>query len=163
MIETDIVVRAIRCGKHHTHSVLEDSRIIQAAVFVHEHGIAPEQVFDGEHSATHYVLYKRIDDQYEVVACARASLVSRDRSIMIERVAVMPEHRGQRYARRLLEHIINEQGERYRPPFFCLNARPHATGLYETLDFTPVGSVFVHHDGLKRIRMERLYPMSIVR
>lgn len=155
MIDTEVRIRAIRCG-HGTAPRLEDSRAIQRAVFVEEQGVDPDHVFAGEHDATHYILYALVQESWAPVACARVRHFP-SRCIKIERVAVLPDERGKKYARRLLEALIKEQGERYSPEFFFLNSQMDATGLYLSLGFRQDRDVF-SEAGIQHIRMELAWP-----
>jgi predicted GNAT family N-acyltransferase len=159
MSTNDIRFRAIRCGASHSHRIFEDSRAIQQAVFIDEQGVRAEKVFDHQHDATHYVCYIRTDDAWLPVACARVRRTDSSLAIKIERVATLKEHRGNKYAYRLLEHIIEEQGERYGPPFFYLNSQLDAQGLYEALNFEPQGDVFSEED-IRHVRMELRWPLA---
>ena len=159
MSTDDIRFRPIRCGAGHTHSVFEHSCAIQQAVFVEEQDVRPEKVFEHQHEATHYVCYILVDDAWLPVACARVRQFQAGRSIKIERVATLKEFRGNKYAHRLLEYIIQEQGERYQPPFFFLNSQEAAVGLYLTLNFASKGDIF-NEEGIRHVRMELEWPLA---
>lgn len=157
MIDTEVRIRAIRCGTG-TAPRFEHSRAIQQAVFVEEQGVDPVHVFANERDATHYVLYALIRETWTPVACARVRHLP-TRCIKIERVAVLPDERGKKYARKLLEEIIDEQGGRYSPEFFYLNSQVGATGLYLNLGFRQVRDVF-NEAGIQHIRMELAWPRA---
>lgn len=149
---SDHLVRSAYYTPGRNTAVIQDSRAIQQAVFVEEQGIEPADVFNGEYYATHYVLYARVGDRLVPVACARVMHDRPSSPIKIGRVATLAEHRRNKYARYLLEHIIEEQGERYSPPYFYLNSQVDAMGLYESLNFETRGESF-NEAGIRHIRM----------
>lgn len=157
MIDTDVRVHAIRCGTG-TAPRFEHSRAIQQAVFVDEQGVDRDHVFANERDATHYVLYALIQETWTPVACARVRHLT-VHCIKIERVAVLQDHRGKKYARKLLEELIDEQGTRYSPEYFFLNSQVGATGLYMNLGFRQVRDVF-NEAGIQHIRMELAWPRA---
>lgn len=157
MSDQDYWIRSIRCGAGSSHRIFDDSRAIQQAVFVEEQGIDPDDVFEHEHEGIHFVLYLKVDDQFIAVACARVMGSKLRHPIKIGRVATLKQHRHNKYARRLLEHIIDEQGQRYEPPYFYLNSQVDARGLYESLQFRPKGEMF-NEAGIRHIRMELPWP-----
>lgn len=153
MRRPSVFIRSIYCRPEQTHRVLEDSRAIQRTVFIEEQGIDPSNVFNDERQAMHYVLYLYTDIGRTAVACARAIRVSPPGSIKIGRVATLKQFRGHKYATRLLEYLIEEQGRTFNPPFFFLNSQLDAQELYSSLGFKPYGETF-NEAGIRHIRME---------
>lgn len=153
MSDQDYWIESVCCEPGHTHRVFEDSRTIQQAVFVEEQGIDPANVFNDEHSTTHFVLYIKVNNETIPVACARVMSGRLRNPIKIGRVATLAEHRHHKYARSLLKYIIQQQGERYQPPYFFLNSQVDAQGLYQSLSFQACGEIF-NEVGIRHIRME---------
>lgn len=117
MRRPSIFIRSTHCRPEQTDRTLEDSRAIQQAVFIEEQGIDPSNVFNDVYQAVHYVFYIRVNHKEIAVACARAIRMSPQRSIKIGRVATLKKFRGNKYATRLLEYLIEEQGRTFNPPF----------------------------------------------
>lgn len=153
MRRPSIFIRSVHCRPEQIHGTLEDSRAIQQAVFIEEQGIDPSQVFNDEYLAVHYVLYIRVKHKEIAVACARAIRMSPQGSIKIGRVATLKKYRGNKYATRLLEYLIQEQGRAFDPPFFFLNSQIDVQELYSSLGFKPYGETF-NETGTRHIRME---------
>jgi predicted GNAT family N-acyltransferase len=153
MRRPSIFIRSTHCRPEQTDRTLEDSRAIQQAVFIEEQGIDPSNVFNDVYQAVHYVFYIRVNHKEIAVACARAIRMSPQRSIKIGRVATLKKFRGNKYATRLLEYLIEEQGRTFNPPFFFLNSQLDAQGLYSSLGFKPSGETF-NEAGIRHIRME---------
>lgn len=160
MRRPSIFIRSVHHRPEQTDRTLEDSRAIQQAVFIEEQGIDPSNVFNDEYQAMHYVLYIRVNHKEIAVACARAIRMSPQGSIKIGRVATLKKFRGNKYATRLLEYLIEDQGRAFDPPFFFLNSQLDAQNLYSSLGFVSCGSTF-NEAGIRHIRMELDWPRNM--
>ena len=115
---------------------LASCHAIRAAVFVDEQGIAAEEDIDGRDADAVQFLMFRNDTP---VGTARM-LIDGDTG-KIGRVAVLKDHRGAGYGKRLIEAAVAEAQARGLARV-KLGAQVEATGFYAALGFTPVGDVF---------------------
>ena len=117
-----------------TGTIYQAAKMIRLAVFVDEQGIDPKLEFDPlDVTLVHYVGY--VAD--EPVTTAR--LAPSGSTVKVQRVATLPEYRGQHFASELLRTILAAQPAGTE---VTLNAQQTAIGLYERLGFKPVGAPF---------------------
>ncbi|KRK48783.1 hypothetical protein FC96_GL001102 [Secundilactobacillus kimchicus JCM 15530] len=117
-----------------TGTIYQAAKMIRLAVFVDEQGIDPKLEFDPlDATLVHYVGY--VAD--EPVTTAR--LAPSGSTVKVQRVATLPEYRGQHLASELLRTILAAQPAGTE---VTLNAQQTAIGLYERLGFKPVGAPF---------------------
>ncbi|MBT9672008.1 GNAT family N-acetyltransferase [Secundilactobacillus kimchicus] len=117
-----------------TGTIYQAAKMIRLAVFVDEQGIDPKLEFDPlDATLVHYVGY--VAD--EPVTTAR--LAPSSSTVKVQRVATLPEYRGQHLASELLRTILAAQPAGTE---VTLNAQQTAIGLYERLGFKPVGAPF---------------------
>lgn len=118
-----------------------DALAVRERVFVEEQDVPMDRERDGrDDEAVHLVAY----DGDSPVGAARLRDYGDhdgDRVGKLERVAVLPERRGEGLGTRLTreaERVAREEGfDRLR-----LDAQTHATGFYERLGYEAVGEVF---------------------
>ena len=109
---------------------------IRAAVFVIEQGIAAEEDIDGRDAdAVQFLIFLN-----ETPVGTARMLIDGDTG-KIGRVAVLKDHRGAGYGKRLIEAAVAEAQARGLARV-KLGAQVEATGFYAALGFTPVGDVF---------------------
>jgi len=119
-----------------------DALAVRERVFVEEQDVPMDRERDGrDDQAVHLVAY----DDDSAVGAARLRDYGTDgerRVGKLERVAVLPEHRGEGLGTRLTraaERVAREEGfDRLR-----LDAQTHATGFYERLAYEAVGERFL--------------------
>jgi predicted GNAT family N-acyltransferase len=120
---------------------------IRQLVFQQEQGVDPALDFDGlDDSATHIIAYA--DNQ--PIATARIRQLS-DRSLKLERMAVLAVYRGKGIGQQMVQLAIAE-GDRQMAPQVKLNAQIQAKAFYEKLGFSAYGEEF-EDAGIPHIEM----------
>lgn len=126
---------------------IADIQAVRHAVFQIEQGVDPALEFDGEdEAATHLLAY--VDQT--AVGTTRMRYLG-DRLAKVERVAVLPSHRGQRIGRLLMEEAIAHLRAN-QIVTVKINAQTHARQFYEKLGFLQVGDEF-EEAGIPHIEM----------
>ncbi|MBD3882593.1 GNAT family N-acetyltransferase [Phormidium tenue FACHB-886] len=124
-------------------------QFIRQVVFQQEQSVDPAVDFDGlDEIATHIVAYKT----ERPIATARLRQLS-DRTLKLERMAVLAAYRGQGIGREMVKLAIAE-GDRQNAPQLKLNAQIQAQPFYEKLGFAPYGEEF-EDAGIRHIEMRR--------
>ncbi len=126
---------------------LTDAHAIRRAVFIEEQGVDERAEMDGtDASCVHLVAY---DDSGAPAATGRI-MITGD-AFIIERVAVMPEYRGQHYGVLIMQTLVHAcyimGGERQE-----VHARKHLRGFYERLGFSACGEEYIEA-GIPHINM----------
>ncbi|WP_288531353.1 GNAT family N-acetyltransferase [uncultured Secundilactobacillus sp.] len=117
-----------------TGTIYQAAKMIRLAVFIDEQGIDPKLEFDPlDATLVHYVGY--VADK----PVTTARLAPSGSTVKVQRVATLPEYRGQHLASELLRTILAAQPAGTE---VTLNAQQTAIGLYERLGFKPVGAPF---------------------
>lgn len=112
--------------------------MIRTKVFVIEQGCPPPEEFDElDNEATHYLGW--VDD--EVVITCR-TLFPKNGVAKIGRIACLEEYRGNGYALKLLEDLIEIIKARGDIEFIKLSAQTQAMGLYAKLGFEAHGDIY---------------------
>ncbi len=124
-------------------------RAIRKQVFQQEQGVAPELEFDGQDDkAIHLLAY--INEL--PVGTTRIRELTPGK-FKIERLAVLPQFRGQGIAKQLMQKalaIITEQN--YQE--VLVHAQAYIKGLYEKLGFNQIGNSFTEA-GIVHVKMVR--------
>ena len=124
-------------------------KAIRTRVFQEEQGITPELEFDGlDHTATHLLAY--VDTK--PVGTARIRSID-EKTIKIERLAVLPEARRSGIGRQLTQKALDFAQEHHYQQVI-LNSQLYIKSLYEKLGFIPVGEVFAEA-GIPHIKMSK--------
>jgi predicted GNAT family N-acyltransferase len=128
------------------------ARAIRTRVFVDEQGCAPEEEWDGHDEASRHVL-GRVEGQ--PVATARWRTVSYEEEVVakLERIAVLPAHRGEGHGTRLVHHIVRD-ARRAGFHTFLLHAQAHLDDWYAALGFVSTGRTFMEA-GIPHVEMVR--------
>jgi predicted GNAT family N-acyltransferase len=114
-----------------------DIQRIRQIVFQQEQGVEPDLDFDGlDEGATHIVAYA----DHQAIATARIRPLS-DRTLKLERMAVLANHRGKGIGQQMVKLAIAE-GDRQKAPQVKLNAQLQAKAFYEKLGFSAYGAEF---------------------
>jgi predicted GNAT family N-acyltransferase len=130
-----------------------DALRIRNEVFVKEQGIdysievgSPVE----EAMSVHFVLYDG-DNK----ACGTCRLLSQEnpKSAFLQRMAVLEEERGKKYASFLLDNAIHFAKE-HGITKLIIHAQLSARGFYDQTGFEPVGEIF-EEAGIKHITMYR--------
>lgn len=120
---------------------------IRTKVFQEEQGITPELEFDGlDHIATHLLAYFNS----KPVGTARIRSID-EKTIKLERLAVLPEARRKGIARKLTQKALDFAQEHHCQEAI-LNSQLYIKSFYEKLGFTQVGEVF-DEAGIPHIKM----------
>jgi predicted GNAT family N-acyltransferase len=131
---------------------LQAIQTIRTRVFQEEQGVAAELEFDGlDAIATHFLAY--LDDQ--PVGTSRIRNID-NKTVKIERLAVLPEARKQGIARKLMEtalEIITAQNKYIA----IVHAQEYIAKLYQQLGFEQVGDRFTEA-GISHIKMIKRLP-----
>jgi predicted GNAT family N-acyltransferase len=123
---------------------------IRYRVFQVEQGVDPELEFDQyEDQAEHLLAY--LDGK--VVGTARIRLLDAQTG-KVERVAVLPEARGQGIGRKLMEKAMQILIAR-NVPEVQIHAQEKVRDFYQRLGFVPQGAVF-EEAGIPHIKMKKL-------
>ncbi len=128
---------------------LADAFAVRRAVFVAEQGVPEErEIDDHEDEATHLVAR----DDGTTVGTARLRALD-ESTAKVERVAVLPEFRGQGWGRRLLERTHDVARTRGYDRL-VLHAQTDVEGFYRELGYRTTGDVF-EEAGMPHVEMER--------
>lgn len=116
---------------------LEDALLVRRAVFVEEQGVPEHRELDGrDDTATHFVAY----DGERPIGAARLREYDAARA-KVERVAVMPDERGQGLGRDLMaaveDHAATEGYDEV-----MLHAQVPVVAFYETLGYEVTSEEF---------------------
>jgi predicted GNAT family N-acyltransferase len=142
MSENFVTIRVVKYDE-----AIADIQAVRHAVFQIEQGVDPALEFDGEdEAATHLLAY--VDQT--AVGTTRMRYLG-DRLAKVERVAVLPSHRGQRIGRLLMEEAIAHLRAN-QIVTVKINAQTHARQFYEKLGFLQVGDEF-EEAGIPHIEM----------
>ena len=116
-----------------------------------QHNITLRQEFDNYDTPdTKYIVLT--DDEFPIATC-RISPINKE-SVMIGRVVVLPEYRGQELGRR----VVNEAEKWLRELGFThvvINSRDVAVGFYEHLGYSVADPTIIKGDIFSCIRMEK--------
>ena len=127
----------------------EAIQAIRHLVFQAEQGVDPALDFDGRDPETMHIL-ALVNDQ--PVGTARVRNLS-DRTVKIERLAVLKEFRGQGIGRKMMEFVLEVLQQR-QIQTVQLHAQLQAKALYDKLGFVAIGDVFVEA-GISHIKMQK--------
>lgn len=120
---------------------------IRRTVFVEGQNVDEHLDQDGlDADCCHFLLYAHD------VPCATARMRSVDSRLKIERMAVLPEYRGQGLGKNLLLYILAYCQAHFAGNAICLDAQCHAIQFYEKLGFKVVGDVFMDA-GMAHVKM----------
>lgn len=126
------------------------AKAIRRRVFIEEQDCPPEEEWDGLDDTSRHVLGV-VDGK--PVATARWRTVPYDEALAakLERFAVLPDHRGQGYGRRLVRYVLHDA---HRAGFdrFVLHAQAHLEAFYASFGFERVGESFVEA-GIPHVKM----------
>jgi predicted GNAT family N-acyltransferase len=143
--------RVVRFGMD--DAFMADARAIRNLVFCQEQYVAPEVEWDGlDPSCEHFVILEG-DDAIGAARLRDYEGPDGKRWAKIERVAVLPEHRGRKAGWDLMEAVIHRAKERGFATAL-LNAQMTVESFYEALGFVAEGEPFVEAD-IGHIRMTR--------
>jgi predicted GNAT family N-acyltransferase len=155
-------------------SELADALAVRRAVFVDEQGVPPSletDAFDELGAATHFVAY----DAGAAVGAARlrpydgdgdgegedgdVASDSRAPRAKVERVAVLPERRGEGWGARLMDAVEAVARERGYDDL-VLHAQAAVEGFYAARGYRTVGEEF-EEAGIAHVEMRRAVPSSV--
>jgi len=124
-------VRVVR-----TDAEYDDALAVRFAVFVEEQGVPEDlEVDEHEDEAVHFVAY--LDG--EPVGAAR--LRAHDDDAKVERVAVLPAHRGEGHGAAIMREVEGVAAARDYARV-VLHAQTRAAGFYDRLGYERVGDQF---------------------
>ena len=124
-------------------------KAIRQQVFQQEQGVAPELEFDGQDDkAIHLLAY--VNDK--PVGTTRIRQLSPDK-VKIERLAVLPESRGQGIGKQLMQKALEITAEQNYQEVL-VHAQAYIKNLYEKLGFNQVGESFTEA-GIIHVKMVR--------
>jgi predicted GNAT family N-acyltransferase len=130
----------------------EDKEIafsIRKKVFVEEQGIPLHlEIDEHDHSATHFIIF----ENNEPIAAARLRLTDVATG-KVERVCVLPEHRGKHFGVFVME-AIEEHAKTLHVEKLKLNAQTYAIPFYEKLQFEIISPEFTD-SGIPHRAMEK--------
>lgn len=128
---------------------LEPAFAVRRAVFVDEQGVPEDREMDGrDDEAVH--LLARVDG--DPVGTARLRTVD-DATGKVERVAVLPEHRGEGWGRRLMSAVEDLARDRGLAEL-RLHAQTDVEGFYRELGYETTSDVF-EEAGIPHVEMEK--------
>lgn len=109
---------------------------VRKAVFMGEQGVSEAEEWDGlDETCTHFLA----GDATSPAGCAR--LLAKDDLAKVQRVAVMPAHRGTGLGRRIMQAVL-DHARTQGVAAVVLDSQTHAIGFYEALGFTAYGPEF---------------------
>lgn len=120
-----------------TPDEIEDAKSVRRLVFQIEQCIDQASDFDeNDESALHFVAYEE-----KPIGAARVRFPDHKKRAKIERVSVIPEHRGSGIGKELMiaihDHLQDLEVEE-----LYLDAQTHVKNFYEKLGYTQEGEVF---------------------
>lgn len=134
-----------------TEEDLQKAFDIRKVVFVEEQQVAAEDEFDEFDVLNESCLHLLINNQQQSIATARFRVV--DGIGKLERICVLPTHRGLGIGKvivRELENIAAEKGVAK----LKLHGQTHAEEFYEKLGYKTTSDIFME-DGIAHIMMEK--------
>ena len=127
---------------------------IRTKVFQEEQRISPELEFDGlDHQAIHLLAYWKD----KPVGTARIRSIDQ-KTIKIERLAVLPEARRQGIGKQLTQQAL-DFAHKHHYQTVNLNSQLYIKTLYEKLGFTQVGDIF-DEAGIPHVKMYQQLDLS---
>lgn len=130
-----------------TEDLLSDALDVRRRVFIEGQGVPEARELDGldqDEGTEHYVGY--LEDEPVAVARTRRIYIQtatmRSHDVKIERVGVLPEHRGRGFGRQTMEFIIDRLNSQSRVREAILESQTHALDFYRDLGFITIGRVF---------------------
>ncbi|MGK7888401.1 MAG: GNAT family N-acetyltransferase [Leptolyngbyaceae cyanobacterium] len=158
-------VLTIRCVNY--AEAIAPIQAIRRQVFQEEQGVSAELEFDGnDEAAIHLLAYQgdravgttriRYLSGASIPIPADVSLQNSEVVAKIERVAVLPEYRGQKIGQQLMEGAIAYLTQQ-QITAIKLNAQLSVQLFYEHLGFQPQGEVF-DEAGIPHITMWYVFP-----
>ncbi|WP_225334231.1 GNAT family N-acetyltransferase [Halomicrobium urmianum] len=127
---------------------LEPALSVRRAVFVEEQGVPEDRERDGRDAAAVHFLACEAGDP---VGTARLRRVD-DATGKVERVAVLPDHRGEGWGRRLMA-AVEDEARRRGLDRLRLHAQTSVEGFYRALDYQTTSDVF-EEAGIPHVEME---------
>lgn len=118
----------------------EHARAIRTRVFVEEQGCAPDDEWDGHDETSRHVL-GRVDDTPMATARWRAVPHGEEIVAKLERIAVLPDYRGDGHGTALVQALLDD-ARRAGFDTFLVHAQEPLQEWYEHLGFTATGSAF---------------------
>lgn len=127
---------------------INDAYAVREKVFQKEQGISASDDLDGKDGeAEQFVAY---DDQGDAIGTCRYRVLE-DNTGKVERVAVLPEYRGQHIGKKIMESI--EQNAREQGlGSLLLDAQMSSASFYEDLGYHTVGKPF-DEVGIPHVKM----------
>jgi len=127
---------------------IEDSKSVRTTVFQQEQGISRELDFDSDESAVHFVAYLGTNP----IGAARFRYLDlAKRTVKIERVAVLKEHRDKKVGKNIMNWIEGELRAR-QVEKATLHSQETAKGFYEKLGYEQEGEAF-EEAGIPHVNM----------
>lgn len=123
---------------------------IRYLVFQIEQGVDPTLEFDGKDENAHHLI-AFLDEK--AVGTARIRFLE-EQTAKVERVAVLPEVRGQGIGRRLMDYIETFLAARQVTEIY-MHAQEPVREFYEKLGFVPEGKGF-EEAGISHVAMRKL-------
>jgi len=128
---------------------LESALTVRRAVFVEEQGVPEDRERDGcDDEAVHFLATEAGDP----VGTARLRRVD-DATGKVERVAVLPDHRGEGWGRRLMA-AVEDEARRRGLDRLVLHSQTDVEGFYRALDYGTTSDVF-EEAGIPHVEMEK--------
>ena len=128
-----------------------DAMKIRQLVFVQGQGISKSLEIDQDETrCLYFVLYS---DSDKPLATCRMLPNSDNNEVILQRMAVLPDYRGQHLGRLLLDHVLSFCAEQ-RISKIVLHAQTSVLGFYQKMGFKQFGSEF-EEAGIKHLMMEK--------
>jgi predicted GNAT family N-acyltransferase len=124
-------------------------RSVRIAVFQLEQGIEPELDFDGQDETSDQII-AYLDNK--PIGTARVRYLD-DRTVKIERLAVLPVGRGKGIGKLIMEKAI-ELATKKKMGEVIIHAQEYIQGLHQKLGFEPEGAVF-EEAGIPHVKMRK--------
>lgn len=122
-------------------------RYIRTKVFQEEQGVASELEFDGlDEDAVHFLAYLNGN----AIGTARIREINHD-TVKIERLAVLPEARGQGVGRQLMTTTLEVISQQHKS-LAIVHAQQYVAPLYQQLGFKIIGGSF-SEAGIVHVKM----------
>lgn len=145
----------LRVRKYSWSLAPRDIREIRQRVFVQEQSVPQELEWDdSDEIADHYLAL--LPDNTPVGTARLFSTL--EETAHIGRMAILPAHRGKGFGAALLQHLLTENGQRYRD--FHLSAQTHAIEFYQRQGFH-VCSEEYDDAGIPHVDMQCLAPDTL--
>lgn len=125
---------------------LKDSLIVREKVFIEEQGVAPEIEKDEYDKSAYFAMI-----YHEQHPIATGRIIKKNNEVLIGRVAVLKEYRGQQHGERIMK-MLHFEGFNRGAEEINIHAQLHAEKFYEKFGYVRNSEVYLEA-GIEHISM----------